>query len=502
VNAAGGATGADRAACQWLDIDLSSGTPAMSHQGIVFDNAASDPRSYFYPAVITNGQGHAAMAFSGCRADEFVGAYFCSRLAGSAGQMSDVTVLKAGEARYASGDDPQRWGDYSHISIDPLDDMSFWTTQEYAKGPTSSFLWGTWTARLLAPPPVRPSSASPAFIAPGSTGVAVTITGVTNGALGFFDAGPGHTPPSVSISGTGFTVTSLTVNSPTQATITVDVAGGAAAGPRTVTFTNPDGQQATSSFGLVSIDMPTVDLSLTGSPLAENGGVATVTATASFPAPATIGISLSFGGTATGGSDYLASAVGIIIPPGATTGSITLTGQDDLVADPGETVIVTATPVTNALAGSTTQVTAIITDLVPPSASLAVANSPFDEHGGAATLTATLSRTSTLPVTVQLGYGGTAPSARYVALTAITVPAGSLSTSAAITGRDDATNEDDQTVVVSITGVANGVVGAPSQVTAIESHDFETGGRICGLGGAFGMLLAAVGLLRRRQSLA
>jgi hypothetical protein len=293
----------------------------------------------------------------------------------------------------------------------------------------------------------------------------------------------------------------VTVDSPTQATITVDVTAGAATGPRTITFTNPDGQQATSAVSLLSVGVPTVDLSLSGSPFAENGGVATVTATPSFVSPAAITVGLSFGGTATAGSDYVASAASITIPAGAASGSITLTGQDDLVADPGETVVVTAGPYTNASAGTTTQVTATITDLAPPVANLSLSGSPFAEHGGAATLTVTLSRVSTLPVTVQLACTGSAPAARYSAPASITVPAGSVSASAAIHGVDDGQNEDDQTVVATVTGVVNGNAGASTQVTAVEARDFETGGggNGCGLGGIGVLLLAAVGWLRRRS---
>jgi hypothetical protein len=379
--------------------------------------------------------------------------------------------------------------------------MTFWTTQEYAKGPTTSFIWGTWTAQLLAPPPVTPSSASPVFLTAGATGVSVVVTGVSSGGSGFFDAGAGFNAPSASVSGSGVTVTSVTVNSPTQVTLTVDVSGGAATGPRTITVTNPDGQHATSASGLLSVGMPTVDLSLSGSPFAENGGVATVTATPSFASPAAITVGLSFGGTATAGSDYVASAVSIAIPAGASSGIITLTGQDDLVADPGETVIVTAGPYTNATAGAATQVTATITDLSLPVANLALSGSPFDEHGGAATLTVMLSRTSTMPVTVQLAYSGSAPTARYAAPASITVPAGSISASAAIRGVDDGQNEGDQTVVATIVGVTDGAAGASTQVTAVESHDYETAGSPCGIGGIGVLLLAAVGW-RRRRSLA
>src|SRR5439155_24480616 len=68
---------------------------------------------------------------------------------------------------------------------------------------------------------------------------------------------------------------------------------------------------------------PTVSLSLTGSPMAEAGGVATVTATLSAPSGLPVTVNLAFSGTATLTSDYTRSGTSIVIPPGSTTGSIT-----------------------------------------------------------------------------------------------------------------------------------------------------------------------------------
>ena len=50
-----------------------------------------------------------------------------------------------------------------------------------------------------------------------------------------------------------------------------------------------------------------MSLSLAGSPLAEAGGVATVTATLSAASAAGVVVTLGFGGTATASVDYIAS---------------------------------------------------------------------------------------------------------------------------------------------------------------------------------------------------
>ncbi|MBN1781158.1 T9SS type A sorting domain-containing protein [bacterium] len=84
---------------------------------------------------------------------------------------------------------------------------------------------------------------------------------------------------------------------------------------------------------------PQVTLSVQGSPIAENGGVATVTATLSTVSGRNVVLTMSFFGTATA-ADYDVSSVMIMIPPGDTQGSITITGKDDADDDDDETIIV------------------------------------------------------------------------------------------------------------------------------------------------------------------
>ena len=67
-----------------------------------------------------------------------------------------MSLLKAGEAPYyktgqtmgiPGGDTENRWGDFSATVIDPTDDVTFWTLQEYAQTPdpiTGASRWGTW----------------------------------------------------------------------------------------------------------------------------------------------------------------------------------------------------------------------------------------------------------------------------------------------------------------------------------------------------------------------
>ncbi|MBI2843029.1 MAG: hypothetical protein HYX78_06475 [Armatimonadetes bacterium] len=150
VNSSGGASGADRNGCEWLEVDVSAATPSLVQSGRVYDTSATNPRFYYYSSIMVNGQGHAVMGFSGSSSNEFVGAYVCGRLASDpAGTMGQIAMLHAGEAAYTRLDGTRnRWGDYSYTCLDP-DDGSIWTIQEYASNAVpGQSVWGTWVGRL------------------------------------------------------------------------------------------------------------------------------------------------------------------------------------------------------------------------------------------------------------------------------------------------------------------------------------------------------------------
>ena len=80
----------------------------------------------------------------------------------------------------------RRWGDYSFTSVDPNDDMTMWTIQEYVNGTNT---YGVRVAKLLAPPPATPVTASPSSVAAGVPSTIVTVTGTQVAGSGFFDPG-------------------------------------------------------------------------------------------------------------------------------------------------------------------------------------------------------------------------------------------------------------------------------------------------------------------------
>jgi hypothetical protein len=126
----------------WYEIDPSP--LALVQQGRV-----SDPtRFYYYPSIAVNANGDIALGFSGSDNTtgniENPGAFYTAHLnSDPPGTTLPVGLLKAGEAPYfktgTSGDN--RWGDFNATVVDPTDDLTFWTIQEYAQ---TGNRWGTW----------------------------------------------------------------------------------------------------------------------------------------------------------------------------------------------------------------------------------------------------------------------------------------------------------------------------------------------------------------------
>src|SRR5207237_3537148 len=106
------------------------------------------------------------------------------------------------------------------------------------------------------------------------------------------------------------------------------------------------------------------------SPRAEGGVMSTVSATLGWPSAQTVTVNLAFSGTATLTNDYTASGTSIVVPPGSTIGSITLTAVQDAIDEVDETIVVDISSVTNGIESGTQQVTATIIDDDGPTLSI------------------------------------------------------------------------------------------------------------------------------------
>lgn len=246
-------TGGKRTAVEWLNFDTAGGALSLVQSGKIYDTATSNPMSYYYPSLVVTGQGIMRISYSGSNALQYVGAYSSYRLpTDAAGTVSAPVQIKAGQNSYTlnDGSGRNRWGDYSFTSLDPNDDQTAWTIQEYATATANR--WGTWVQSFDAPAPTmnNPSAA----VVQGTTSATLNLTGTW-----FYNPGPGFANQlGVTISGTGISNIVATYNSSTSVTVTYDVAANATPGARNVTLTNPDGQSVTVNGGLTVQALTTV----------------------------------------------------------------------------------------------------------------------------------------------------------------------------------------------------------------------------------------------------
>jgi len=140
-----------RAAVQWVRI----GIAPLSVQTAIIDDPSGE-LFYAFPSIAVNRRDEALIGFSRFSAATSPSAAFAF-LDGYGGPAWPV-VFKEGEAPYVrvgtSG--RNRWGDYSATAVDPVNDVDFWTIQEYAGAPiTGVDRWATWWARIEPPAPLQ-----------------------------------------------------------------------------------------------------------------------------------------------------------------------------------------------------------------------------------------------------------------------------------------------------------------------------------------------------------
>ena len=368
VNASGiGSANGDRDAARWYQLgDLGPpDPPTLVQSGTLFDTAASNPRYFWMPSIAMNGQGHASLntstAGNGRRAE----------VAGSGRLASDplnttqaFDVIQSSNNGYNLGASaPRRWGDFSQTVVDPTDDQTFWTFQEYT---SAQNVWGVRVIQLKAPPPAVPADASPNSVLIDTDPQPVAITGIPTAGAGFFDTtdfGPPY-PDYEHLSatvGNGVVVNSVTLTDPTHLTLDLDTSG-ATPGFAPITITNPDGQSTTCSHALI--------VGSDATPAATPSPQAT-----SPPSPANNNSPTVFGSGADCGSD-----VSIYADDPTCTDPPLVTDSATAFASPGIPVSVAdntstdfyakATSVANVPSACSTTAATYVEDSIPPQVSV------------------------------------------------------------------------------------------------------------------------------------
>jgi hypothetical protein len=169
--------GSNRAGVRWYELrNLTSGTPSVFQQGTY---APADGLWRWMGSAAMDQQGNIAVGYSAANASNFASIRYAGRLAtdplGQLSQGETVMTTGGGSQTHSAG----RWGDYSSLMVDPVDDCTFWYTTEYHQV-TSSANWRTRVGTFKFPgcggPPPPTSTPTPVRPTPTPTNTPVPPT--------------------------------------------------------------------------------------------------------------------------------------------------------------------------------------------------------------------------------------------------------------------------------------------------------------------------------------
>jgi hypothetical protein len=341
---------------RWYEIQNPSGTPTVAQQSTF----APDSNYRWMGSVAMDQSGDLALGYSVSSGSLNPTIRYAGRL------PTDPTGTLETEVNVVTGSGSQttgltRWGDYSAMQVDPVDDCTFWYTQEYMKT-NGTFNWNTRIANFKFPScggaatPDFSIAAAPSSltITQGTSGnntitvtslngfnsaTTLTASGLPSGVTAAFSTNP-VTPPA---------------NGTATSTLTLTASATAATGTATVTITGTSGSTThTTTIALTVNAAATPNFTIAAAPSAltvVQGGTGastvTITSQAGFNSATTLTTAgLPGGVTAT----YSTNPV---TPPANGSATSTLTFTASASATIG-TATVTVTGTSGSLVHSTT----------------------------------------------------------------------------------------------------------------------------------------------------
>lgn len=135
----------NRAAVRWYEVRRPGGNVKLFQSGTF----APGNLHRWMGSIGMDKVGDIAVGYSRSSATAFPSIAYTGRAPGDPlGQLQDEKVIRAGGGSQTGG--LSRWGDYSALTIDPVDDCTFWYTSEYLKE-SGAFNWSTRIASFKFP---------------------------------------------------------------------------------------------------------------------------------------------------------------------------------------------------------------------------------------------------------------------------------------------------------------------------------------------------------------
>jgi len=227
---------------RWYEIQNPSGTPVVAQQSTF----APDSNYRWMGSVAMDQAGDLALGYSLASSTVSPSIRFAGRV------PTDPASTLESEVSIVSGSGSQtgslsRWGDYSAMQVDPVDDCTFWFTEEYMKT-TGSFNWNTRIANFKFPG--CGTTSTPDFTI-GAAPSSVTVTQGGNGTstITITSLNGFNSATTLSASGLPSGVTAAFSTNPVTppangsgtSTLTLTASSSATTGSSTVTITGTSG---------------------------------------------------------------------------------------------------------------------------------------------------------------------------------------------------------------------------------------------------------------------
>jgi hypothetical protein len=381
---------------RWYEIQNPNGAPVLAQQGTF----APDSSFRWMGSIAMDHAGDIAVGYSVSSSSMHPSIAFTGRIPSDPpGTLEAETNIITGGGSQVGGNPPlTRWGDYSAMTVDPVDDCTFWYTDEYLKT-TGAFNWNTRIANFKFPNCGNAAdfslsaSGSPQTVVAGNSASYTATVSPINGFTGSVTLSVSGLPSGAAAN---FSVNPIT-NGSGSSTLTVSTSASTPPGTYTVTI---------NGAGPSTSHMTTVTLVVTGFTLAVSPTSSSVVVGASTSYTATVTPQGTFSGTVSVSitglpSGATATSCSITVPP---AGSCTLSVSTSATTPIGSfTLTVTATG-----GGLTHTQTVTLNVTAQPVPDFTVASTPSASvtQGGSTTYTVSVGALNGFAGTVMLAVNG------------------------------------------------------------------------------------------------
>ncbi|MFL5312413.1 MAG: hypothetical protein ACJ79H_18415 [Myxococcales bacterium] len=225
--------GATVTGLRWYEIRIANGVPAIFQQSTY----APDSDDRFMASAALDQSGNLAIGFSLSGSTRFPEIRYTGRIAIdtlNAMTQGDNTAIASSGFQDGADGFRSRWGDYSRMTLDPVDDCTFWYTSEYL---TFSGEGSNWRTRLQSfKLPGCPTNWFAIAASPATTSASATISSTPfagfSGAISLSASGlPG---------GATYSFSPSAIGAPASSTLTLNP-GSSTAGTYPITITGTEG---------------------------------------------------------------------------------------------------------------------------------------------------------------------------------------------------------------------------------------------------------------------